>query len=193
MKREKRQGLFVLLFALGLIFVSVILLYCAWRDPNVAVAIGMLWAAGAAAFWIYDALMLRFAPGRVVQRRIDKAIQGKWNSYLCPYDGSGQLLEEYRREQQDQEEEEGDGIFPCLVILTGREKRQRLTLSVKEKDVQQLELKEGDRVLLILSGLIQGVFLLGTLDRITEDGKNYKAGVTLWKGLICDREREVFL
>ena len=189
MKREKRQGLVLLLFALGLIFGSVIILYCVWRNPNIAVAIGMLLVVGAVAFWMSDALLFRFAPGRIIRRRIDKAIQGKWSSYLSPYDGSGQLLEEYRKEQ----EEEGDGIFPCLVILTGREKCQRLTLSIKKLDVQQLELKEGRQVLLILSGLTKSISLLGMLDCITEDGENYRASVTLWKGLICDREREVFL
>lgn len=190
MKREKRQGSFLLLFALGLIFGSAVLLYCVWRDPNIAVAIGALCVVGAVAFWASDAFMLRFAPERIVQKRIDKAIQGKWNSYLCPYDGSGQLLEKYRKEQ---EEEEGDGIFPCQVILTGREKCQRLTLSIKEKDVQQMELKEEDKVLLILSGLTKGVSLIGTLDHITENGEDHKAGITLWKGLIWDREREVVL
>ena len=47
MKREQGRGLLVLLLAAGLILGSGILVYCVWRDPNVAVAIGMLWTVGA--------------------------------------------------------------------------------------------------------------------------------------------------
>ena len=190
MKREQGRGLLVLLLAAGLILGSGILVYCVWRDPNVAVAIGMLWTVGAVTFWVSDAFVLRFAPGRIVQRRIDRAIQGKWSSCLSPYNGSGQLLEEYQNEPEEAEENDFD---PCLVTLTGRETLHRLTLLIRAADVQRLELREGDRVLLILSGLTKGVFLLGTLNHIEEAGEKCKASVTLWKGLICDREREVFL
>ena len=192
MRREKWQGFFVLLLALGMIGGGAALVYCVWRNPNLASALGMLCAVGGTAFWASDALTLRFAPGRIVARRIDKAIQGKWNACLSRYGGSGQLLEEYRKKQQE-DGEEGDGTFPCTVCVRAREGRRAVRLSGKGPALRELELREGDQVLLILTGLMQGVFLLGTLERLETGQEDCEIAVVLQKGLICDREQEVSL